>query len=235
MPIEPRQKTLWLYELNLHGFILFRDFLPRDFIETMAEQLRPLLAGEIARVARGDDDMARGPQRLSFDIREYVELLKGPLDDALYRRNPVIEELVSAVMSEWRYGVAKVECPLKGSEMMVWHPDMPEDPAWDSERPRSGRRLTFNVPLVDITPEMGPMQLIPGSHRMVHREYSDLLNALPTIHSQTIILNRGDAMLRDGNILHRGTPNLTEQPRILLDQTYRIVDGRSGAAGRTSD
>ena len=30
-----------------------------------------------------------------------------------------------------------------------------------------------------------------------------------------------DAILRDGNILHRGTPNLTDAPRPMLDQTYK--------------
>ena len=28
--------------------------------------------------------------------------------------------------------------------------------------------------------------------------------------------------LRDGNILHRGTPNLTDEPRPMLDQTYKL-------------
>jgi len=30
-------------------------------------------------------------------------------------------------------------------------------------------------------------------------------------------------MLRDGNTLHRGAPNLTETPRAMLDQTYRVA------------
>jgi hypothetical protein len=33
--------------------------------------------------------------------------------------------------------------------------------------------------------------------------------------------DRGDALLRDGNGLHRGTPNLTDEPRPMLDQTYK--------------
>ena len=39
-----------------------------------------------------------------------------------------------------------------------------------------------------------------------------------------VLLNRTDALLRDGNLLHRGTPNMTDQPRILLDQTYRALE-----------
>jgi hypothetical protein len=31
-------------------------------------------------------------------------------------------------------------------------------------------------------------------------------------------------MVRDGNGLHRGTCNITQRPRILLDRTYRALD-----------
>jgi hypothetical protein len=37
-------------------------------------------------------------------------------------------------------------------------------------------------------------------------------------------MRRGDCLLRNGNLLHRGTTNLSGRPRILLDQTYRALD-----------
>src|SRR2546427_4101356 len=113
MAIDPRQKELWLYELKLNGFIILRSFLPLDLIEGMSEQFRPLLDGEIERLRAGDTSALRGPNRMSFDIARYVDLLKGPLDDDRFRRNPVVEELVGAVLGRWRRGVTKAECPLK--------------------------------------------------------------------------------------------------------------------------
>ena len=42
MPISTEQKELWLYELRLNGFILFRTFLPIDLVQTMYEEFQPL-------------------------------------------------------------------------------------------------------------------------------------------------------------------------------------------------
>ena len=50
MPIDPRQKALWLYELRLNGFVMLRNFLPLDLIESMRVQIDPLLLGETARL-----------------------------------------------------------------------------------------------------------------------------------------------------------------------------------------
>ena len=222
MAISTEQRDHWLYELGLNGFVLFRNFLPLDLVQTMYDQIQPIYRGELARVMAGDTTSLRGRNRMSFDIRYYVEKLGGPLDDDRFRRNPVIEELVTAVLGRWRHGVTKAECPFKDSGTMSWHPDTEStsDPA-QAVRPT---RLTFNVPLVDVNDANGPMEVIPGSHRMHHHEVHRYIDSLPQIYSVKIMMRRGDALLRDGNLLHRGTTNVTEAPRILLDQTYRAVD-----------
>jgi len=161
---------------------------------------------------------------MSFDIAVYVDALKGPLDDDRFRRNPIIEEMVEAVLGRWRYGVTKAECPFKDADTMAWHPDVPNNRPRDRHEPVRPARLTFNVPLVEVTDSNGPMEVIPGSHRLHHFGVQDTIYRMPRIHSVKILMNRGDAMLRDGNLLHRGTPNLTDEPRILLDQTYRALD-----------
>ena len=225
MPIDAEQKRLWLYELDLNGFIIFRNFLPLDLVQAMQQQFEPLCRGQIARLEAGDTTALRGRNRLSFDIAAYVDRLKGPLDDDRFRRNPAIEALVTAVLGRWRYGVTKAECPLRDAEMMSWHPDVANDESRDPTRPVRPVRLTFNVPLVDIDETSGPMEIIPGSHRMHHHGVEKVIYAVPRVHSVKILMRLGDAMLRDGNALHRGTPNRTDRPRVLLDQTYRALDG----------
>jgi hypothetical protein len=222
LSIPGEQKERWLYELDLNGFILLRSFLPQDLVESMFEQIQPIVRGEMARVTAGDTTSLRGRNRMSFDIRTYVEKLKGPLDDDRFRRNPVIEELVTVVLGRWRYGVTKVECPYKDSDTMAWHPDTEStgNPG-DAVRPS---RLTFNVPLVDINDANGPMEVIPGSHRMHHHEVRRHIYSIPEIYPVKLMMRRGDALLRDGNLLHRGTTNVTDAPRVLLDQTYRALD-----------
>jgi phytanoyl-CoA dioxygenase PhyH len=221
--IDPEKKRLLLYELNLNGFVILRNFLPKELVREMHDQFLPLYRGELARLQAGDTSSLRGRNRMSFDISPYVDRLRGPLDDDRFRRNPFVEELVTAVLGRWRYGVTKAECPFQDADTMAWHPDVPNDDEPDPTRPIRPKRLTFNVPLVDINDANGPMEIIPGSHRMHHKGVQDFIDSIPRVYSVKILLEQGDAMLRDGNALHRGTPNLTDRPRILLDQTYRIL------------
>src|SRR5262245_61271576 len=96
--ITAEQKAHWLYELRLNGFIILRQFVPLDLVDAMSEQLQPILRGEVARLQTGDGSGLRGPHRLSFDLRPYIDRLKGPLDDDRFRRNPIVEDLVSAIL-----------------------------------------------------------------------------------------------------------------------------------------
>lgn len=223
MSLDPRRKALWLYELRLNGFVVLRNFLPPDLVGAMRAQFEPILRGEVMRLRGGDDTTLRGHERMSFDIAAFVDRLKGPLDDDRYRRNPVVEELVTAVLGRWRYGVTKAECALQGCDTMAWHPDVPSGDLGDPETPVRPIRLTFNVPLQDVNDSNGPMEVIPGSHRMHHDDCRENIYDVPHLHTARLRFRIGDAMLRDGNMLHRGTSNTAPEPRILLDQTYRAV------------
>ena len=218
MSLDPEQKKAWLYELELNGYVLFRNFLPRDFVEEMAEQFHPIFLGESKRLLAASS--VRGPERVSIDLAPYVKALGGPLDDDRFRRHPVILELVDAVLGRWRMGCTKAECPMPGSQYMTWHPDTSDA---NQEKPLHPRRLTFNVPLVDIHDANGPLEILPGSHRMRHVDIRPIYR-VSQVHGVKLLLHRGDAVLRDGNALHRGTPNLAASPRVLLDQTYRAIE-----------
>jgi len=229
VPIASEQKELWLFELKLNGFILLPNFLPVELVQAMYEQFQPLYRGELARVSAGDTSTLRARNRMSVDLRYYIEKLKGPLDDDLFRRNPVVEELVTAVLGRWRYGVTKAECPFRDSGTMTWHSDI--ESTGDPTPWTRATRLTFNVPLVDVNDDNGPMEVIPGSHRMHYHDGYRYIDSLPRIYSVRLLSRRGDAVLRDGNLLHRGTTNRTDAPRILLDQTYRALDESQDSHG----
>ena len=223
MAIDQGQKELWLQEFHMNGFVVLRDFLPRDLVARMYEELSPLLEAEYRKEAESDWTRGRAPFRLALDVGPYADLMRGALADDVYRSNPVIEELVGAILGKLRKGWTQVEVPWKGSKFMPWHSDQTPKETPDLAGRHEIVRLTFNIPLVEFTWASGAIELLPGTHWLPRNFWEDkdirAVNAYPV----RLDLRLGDAVLRDGNTLHRGTPNLTDRPRPMLDQTYKKV------------
>jgi hypothetical protein len=224
--IEPRQKELWLKEFQLNGFVVLRGFLPADLVARMHEELLPLLEAEHAKAVQDSYAKGRSPGRLSLHIGPYADLMRGSLADERYRKNAVVEELVDAILGQgrWERGWTVVEACWRGAEFMGWHSDQKVEDTPDLDAPHETIRLIYNIPLVDFTWANGAMEIIPGSHRLPRRfHHTTDLTEIPNIYPAPLRLARGDALLRDGNGLHRGTPNLTDAVRPMLDQTYKRV------------
>jgi hypothetical protein len=224
MPIDAQQKDRWLREFQLNGFIVLRGFLPVDFVRAMADELAPLLEAEHAKAVQEGFAQGRMPGRLALHLEQYASLFRGALADERYQKNPIIEELVDATMGagRWKRGWTLVEANWKGSAHMTWHSD--QKPEETPPGPHSTVRCTFNIPLVDFTWETGAMELLPGSQHLT-KEFGGV-TGIANLYPHMLRLSLGDAVFRDGNTLHRGTPNLTDRVRPMLDQTYkRVADG----------
>jgi len=230
MALDPVTKDRWLREFRLNGFVILRGFLPPDYVASLWEQLLPILHGEKEKGDRGDSANKRGANRYSFDVGVYARLLGGPLADARYLANPVIEELVESILgpkTAWGRGWSRIECAWKGSEYMGWHSDQVHDETADPTAPNRTVRVTYNIPVVDFTWANGATEFIPGTHVQPRAVLEDALIDIPNVYAVQPQLRRGDAILRDGNTLHRGAPNLTDLPRAMLDQTYRTAKAQA--------
>ena len=67
------------------------------------------------------------------------------------------------------------------------------------------------------------MELLPSTHLLSRAYLSRSVHDVPHLYPVRLDLAVGDAILRDGNGLHRGSPNVSEAPRLMLDQTYRTA------------
>jgi len=230
MAIEEKQKAAWLREFDLNGFVVFRNFLPRELVAGMHDQLQPLLDAEYQKSVADHWARGRNVGRLALHLEQYIQLPIGKLRDPLYSRNPVIEELVDELLGkgQWKRGWTNVEACWKGSHYMDWHSDQNPGHGEDEDEDNETVRVTFNIPLVDFTWRTGAMEVLPSTHRLPRNWGS--VNEVANIYPHRLRLDRGDALLRDGNILHRGTPNLTDAPRPMLDQTYLKLSGNVTAA-----
>jgi len=229
MQVDAARRERWLREFRLNGFVILEDFLPREWVEAVHDQLLPVLRGEMERARRGEAQTRRGEDnRLAITLAQYADLLGPPLSDDLYRRNPVIESLVDDIFGgpgRRKRGWTQVEVAFPGTVHMNWHSDQTFDETPDPEHQAGSLRVTYNIPLVDFGWANGALEIIPGSHRLPRNFLNNTFKDVVNIYPAPLRLRRGDALLRDGNGLHRGTPNLTDRPRPMLDQTYKLDAG----------
>jgi hypothetical protein len=229
MALDERQKRAWIREFQLNGFVVLRGFLPADFVTGMYEQLLPLLEAEHKTAVSDGWAKGRSRGRLALHLEQYIRMPIGPLRDPRFSRNPVIEELVDELLGKgrWRHGWTNVEACWKGSEYMEWHSDQNPGHGEAEDQANETVRVTFNIPLVDFNWRAGAMEVLPSTHR-TPRSWGGV-NEVANIYPHRLRLDLGDAVLRDGNIFHRGTPNLDPGPRPMLDQTYLKLSGNVAA------
>jgi|JI9StandDraft_1071089.scaffolds.fasta_scaffold48833_2 hypothetical protein len=162
------------------------------------------------------------PSLMSADV-EYKERTHATVRDLLWPR-------VSTVIDGFS--------PLLGV-FMVKHPgpDTEVPPHQDWIVADESERQTMNawVPLVDVTPEMGQMRVLPGSHRWLEG-----LRGSPTFPTQWEAVHRrvrdelmepvevpvGQALIYDIRLLHGTPPNLSGETRV-VSSIYGIPEGSS--------
>ena len=112
------------------------------------------------------------------------------------------------------------DVPLRGSEYQGFHVDY-HRPLF-AELPDlvlPAYAVVVSFALVKIPRERGPIEIVPGTHRMTK---SAALEAIQTkkIDTQAVPLEIGDVLIRHPWAWHRGTPNTTGIPRALCTIRY---------------
>ncbi|MCW5725057.1 MAG: phytanoyl-CoA dioxygenase family protein [Maricaulaceae bacterium] len=187
------------------GFLILRDFIPHELIDTYCAVRQRIDA------PGGWDD-----ETPYMEVREIRDLcLYKPLMDQL-------EALIGEPM------VMNLNLTGWKTTQRDWHQDDYLNP--DDVR---GRYLACWFALDAITPDSGPFQFVPGSHKWPHIKKSKILNFVPEevretrawpIHSERVLTpffeaqiaerglekvdftaNKGDVLVWHARLLHRGT------------------------------
>ena len=189
------------------GFCVLPEHFSREKLDHWRQTFLPLLEQHIAREGHLQN---RGP------LRYYVTLpFTDPFaDPSIYEDDDVlaiVEQLIGAdaVMCQ-----LASDTPMLGSTTQDIHRDaLPLFPETGVETPPF--QLAVNFPLVDVTMQNGPMEVLRGTH-MMRKE--DGLQGFERgeLSLEPITMKSGDVMIRDVRGLHRGTPNYTSEPRPMV-------------------
>jgi hypothetical protein len=105
------------------------------------------------------------------------------------------------------------DTPVRGSDYQDVHRDHPPLFAENVVTPLYA--LAVNIPLCDVGPDNGPLEIARGTHRLSR------VDALAKIASgevplEPIYMSMGDVLIRTPLALHRGTPNRTDEGRPMV-------------------
>ncbi|WP_439620684.1 phytanoyl-CoA dioxygenase family protein [Gemmata sp.] len=221
---EPLETAAIMGGLYGDGFIGLQGAFDRDLVRGLREDIDALFAEALARPGGA---VGRGPNRYYVEVHpERVRAFP------VIASHPWVVAVCEAVLGP-DYKVVEVgfDVPGPGAALQPWHRDFPAPP-----ETLTGRRLNslaFNVTAVDVTPEMGPFEIAPGTQWDDPTGFEHGMFPPKALYSrydargQQKMARMGDISARSALTIHRGTPNRSDQPRPVLVLGVDAQDARN--------
>jgi len=214
-PVVERSSTALALRNALYrdGIAGIPGALPRTWAAQLKEDCAVLFDEAISRPG---GTVNRGTNRHYFAV--HPERLRGFVDLVTH---PVVTSLSETVLGpDYRILEVAFDVPLPGSLNQPWHRDFEM-----SGVERDEKRLTslaLNLTTVDVTPDMGPFEVAPGTQWDDGSRFAfgmfpdpDATERYETLREQRTP-KQGDMSVRTGLTIHRGTANGSTVPRPVL-------------------
>lgn len=207
------------------GIIGLKGAFPREWVQQLREDIDRLFAEGMERPGAL---VGRGPKRWYAevhpeDVRGFRELVT----------HPWVVAVCEAVLGpEWKVVEIGFDIPGPGAMNQPWHRDFPSPP-----ETLVGRRLNslaFNLTTVDVTPDMGPFEVAPGTQWDAPENFQHGMFPPKALYSryearaQRKMPQMGDVSARSALTIHRGTKNDSDKWRPVLVLGVDAPDARNG-------
>lgn len=205
------------------GIIACKGAFTQEWVAQLKEDIETLFA---EAKARPGGVLERGPQRYYVEVhpervRGFVELVTHPWVVAVCR---------AVLGPDYKVVEAGFDIPFPGAMHQPWHRDFPAP-----EATLVGRRLNslaFNITTVDVTEEIGPFEIAPGT------QWDDLAGSDPMFPDKSLypryearaqrkLPKVGDISARSALTIHRGTANRSQQSRPVFVLGVDAPDARN--------
>lgn len=193
------------------GIIACRGAFSRDMIKELGEDIDLLFREALARPGGA---LNRGPNRYYVEV--HPERLRGFVEIASH---PWVVAVCKAVLGpDYRLVEVGFDVPGPGSMHQPWHRDFASPP--ETAQGRRLSSLAFNITTVDVTEDMGPFEIAPGTQW-------DLYEGDPMFPDKSLwqrydalaqrkLPQMGDISARSALTIHRGTANQSQRSRPVL-------------------
>jgi hypothetical protein len=199
--------------LDRDGIVGRKGAFSREWAETMREDMMTAFWKAIQRPGGA---VGRGPRRWYVevhpqDIGGFVDLVT----------HPWIVAVSEAVLGR-DYQIVEIgfDVPFQGAKNQPWHRDFPSPrETWEGHRITS---LAFNLSGVDVTEDMGPFEIAPGTQyddgRSWNQEMFPAKDEWPRFAERGVrkYPQMGDVSARSALTIHRGTAHGSPVARPVL-------------------
>ena len=206
------------------GIIGLKGAFTREWAARLREDIDRLFA---AGLEREGALVGRGPKRYYAeihpeDIRGFMELVTHPWVDAVSR---------AILGPDYRIVEIGFDVPLPGAMHQPWHRDFPSP-----DETLTGRRLNslaFNLTTIDVTEDMGPFEIAPGTQWDEPEGFEHGMFPPKALYpryesrAQQKMPKMGDISCRSALTIHRGTANRSPHARPVLVLGVDAPDARN--------
>ena len=211
--LEPNTFTSEVETLYRDGIVGLKGAFARAWVEDMREDMMTAFWSAIQRPGGA---VGRGPRRWYVethpeDFRGFVDLIT----------HPFVRGMAEAVCGP-DYQIVEIgfDTPFQGAKNQPWHRDFPSPPeTYENHKITS---LAFNLTGVDVTPDMGPFEIAPGTQwedgRAWKHEMFPPAEIWPEFAGKGVrkFPQMGDISCRSALTIHRGTAHASPISRPVL-------------------
>ncbi len=199
--------------LNRDGIVALKGAFTRAWVEDMREDM---MAAFWPAIQRPGGAVGRGPRRWYVEI--HPQDFRGFAGLAAH---PWVVGMATAVCGP-NYEIVEIgfDTPFQGAKNQPWHRDFPSPPETYVERRITS--LAFNLTGVDVTPDMGPFEIAPGTQWDCGRSWNhemfppkDIWSAFAT-RGVRKFPQMGDISCRSALTMHRGTTHASPIARPVM-------------------
>ena len=197
-----------LYQDGITGL---KAAFPREWVERLRDEMMTAFWEAIQRPGGA---VSRGPRRWYVDA-------SGGVTFGRLLAHPWVCAMCEAVLGP-RYEIVEIglDVPFQGARQQPWHRDFPSPrESWEGHRITS---LAFNITGVDVTQDMGPLEIAVGTQwddgRTWKHEMFPAQELWPRYSERAVrkYPQAGDISCRSALTLHRGTEHASPIARPVL-------------------
>jgi hypothetical protein len=206
------------------GIIALRGAFDRSWVEALREDVEAAFQDALQRPG---GTVGRGPKRYYVEI--HPEDIRGFLDLVSH---PWVVAVCEAVLGpDYRIVEIGFDVPGPGAMDQPWHRDFPAP-----DETLTGRRLNslaFNLTCVDVSEDMGPFEIAPGTQWDAPTEFEHGMFPPKPLYpryearAQRKMPRMGDISARSALTIHRGTANQSDKSRPVLVLGADAPDARN--------